>query len=69
MTAVARFGGVAIMNFCRIATLSALGMVALIEPVFAGNPTPGPIAGVGLPAMAIIGGAYWLGRKLLARKN
>ena len=43
-------------------------MVALIEPVFSGpSPTPGPIAGVGLPALAIIGGAYWLGRKLLSR--
>jgi len=56
------------MNIYKIAILAGVGIVALIEPVFAGpSPTPGPIAGVGLPALAIIGGAYWLGRKLLGR--
>ena len=54
----------------RMSALAAVGIVALIEPVFAGaNPTPGPIAGVGFSAIAIVGGAYWLGRKLLGPKG
>ena len=58
------------MRIYKIAALAAVGIVALIEPVFAGaNPTPGPIAGVRFSAIAIVGGAYWLGRKLLGSKN
>jgi hypothetical protein len=39
-------------------------------PALAGiNATPGPIAGIGLPALAVIGGAYWIGRKVSARKK
>ena len=58
------------MNVCRICSLTTIGFVALMEPAFA-TPieAPGPIAGIGLPALAVIGGAYWLGRKLLARKR
>jgi hypothetical protein len=40
--------------------------VASIEPALAG-PTasvPAPIIGAGLPALAILGGGYWLVRKL-----
>jgi uncharacterized membrane protein len=52
----------------RIAGLALLGFAALGEPALAGTaPAPGPIAGVGLPALVLIGGAYWLGRKLLGR--
>jgi len=57
------------MNVCKIAGLAAVSIIALIEPVFAATPTPGPVAGVGLSAIAIVGGAYWVGAKLLRRKN
>jgi len=57
------------MNVYKIATLTWIGIVASIEPVLAGTPTPGPVAGVGLSAIAIVGGAYWVGAKLLRRKN
>ena len=56
------------MTSYRIAGLAALGLIVLIKPALA-VPAPGPIAGAGLPALAIIGGAYWLGRRLLGRKN
>ena len=41
-------------------------MIALIERAFAG-PTvtaPAPIVGAGLPALAVLGGGYWLIKKL-----
>lgn len=49
--------------------LAVVSVTVLVDPAFAGVTAPGPIAGVGLPALAAIGGAYWLGRKLLARKK
>ena len=55
------------MNVYRVCGLSVIGVIALMEPAFAVEPVPGPIAGVGLPALAIVGAAYWVGRKLLAR--
>jgi hypothetical protein len=62
--------GVSDMNMCRIAALAVVAVVASIEPVLAGQtPTPGPIAGVGLASLAIIGGAYWFGRKFFGHKN
>jgi hypothetical protein len=57
------------MSVCRICGLSIIGLVALMEPAFAFEAVPGPIAGIGLPTLAIIGGAYWIGRKVSARKN
>ena len=49
----------------RIAGLASVGFAVLVEPAFAGAvATPGPIVGLGLPALAIIGAAYWLGRKV-----
>jgi hypothetical protein len=59
------------MNIDRIVGLAAIGLAILVVPAFAGNSVsaPGPIAGIGLPAVALIGGAYWAGRKLLARKK
>ena len=40
--------------------------IALIEPAFADYvaAVPGPIIGAGLPALAILGGGYWLVKKL-----
>ena len=58
------------MNLYRIACLATIGLTVLMDPAFAGVvPGPGPIAGIGLPALALIGGAYWVGRKLFARKK
>jgi len=57
------------VNVYRICGLTIIGLMALMEFAFAVEPVPGPIAGVGLPALAVIGGAYWVGRKLLARKK
>jgi hypothetical protein len=43
----------------------AFALVALTDVALAGvNPVPGPIAGAGLPAIAVAGGALWLFRKL-----
>jgi hypothetical protein len=59
-----------IMSAYRIFGFATVGLTALMDPAFAGVPaTPGPIAGIGLPALALIGGAYWIGRKLFAHKK
>ena len=43
-------------------------IIALIEPAFAQwvpvTAVPAPIIGAGLPALAILGGGYWLVKKL-----
>jgi hypothetical protein len=56
-----------LLNFGAPFALVALGaFVASIDPALAG-PTvsvPAPIIGAGLPALAILGGGYWLIRKL-----
>jgi hypothetical protein len=58
------------MNLYRIACSAIIGLTVLMDPAFAGVvPGPGPIAGIGLPALALIGGAYWVGRKLFDRKK
>jgi hypothetical protein len=62
------------MNIIRIVGLASVGFAVLVEPIFAGTGgygpvgVPGPIAGIGLPALVLIGGAYWLGRKFFGRK-
>jgi hypothetical protein len=44
-------------------------IIALIEPAFAGtSPVPGPIIGAGLPVLAVLGGGYWLIKKLRERR-
>jgi hypothetical protein len=53
-----------------IVVLPAIGTVlSLVEPAFAGKTiiTPAPIIG-GLPALAVMGGGYWLIRKLRERR-
>ncbi len=56
-----------------VTTLLGLGVsVAFVSSALAGNivtPVPGPIAGAGLPALAVAGGAYWLVRKLRNRQG
>ena len=39
-------------------------IIALIEPAFAQPAVPAPLMGAGLPALAILGGGYWLVKKL-----
>jgi hypothetical protein len=54
-----------IMNLFRIVGLASVSFAALVETALAGTAgVPGPIVGVGLPALVLIGGAYWVGRKL-----
>jgi uncharacterized membrane protein len=44
-------------------------IVGSIEPALAGaTSVPGPIVGAGLPVLAILGGGYWLIRKLRERR-
>jgi hypothetical protein len=58
------------MYIYRTLAVAAIGLAVLMAPAFAGLSTaPGPIAGIGLPALALIGGAYWIGRKMFARKK
>ena len=52
------------MNPYLLFGCAVIGLIALMEPALAEEAVPGPIAGIGLPAFALIGGAYWLGRKL-----
>jgi hypothetical protein len=44
--------------------------IALIEPAFAGGASavPAPIIGAGLPVLAVLGGGYWLVKKLRERR-
>ena len=57
-------------NMYRVLGLATIGLTVLLNPAYAGiNAAPGPIAGIGLPALALVGGAYWVGRKLFARKK
>jgi hypothetical protein len=53
----------------QIGFLAAASLISITGPAFALNAVPGPVAGIGLPALAIIGGAYWVGRKLLKQKK
>ena len=43
-------------------------IIALIEPAFAQPAVPAPLMGAGLPALAVLGGGYWLIRKLRDRR-
>ncbi len=54
-----------------VTTLLGLGVsLAFVGDAFAGRIiVPGPIAGAGLPALAVVGGAYWLVRKLRNRQG
>jgi hypothetical protein len=53
----------------RIFGLAIIGLAVSMDSAFAVQAAPGPIAGIGLPALALIGGAYWVGRKLFVRKK
>ena len=56
-----------LLSFGASFALLALGtFVASIEPALAGPqaPVPAPIIAAGVPALAILGGGYWLIKKL-----
>jgi hypothetical protein len=58
------------MTLIWIAGLTLVGFAVLVDTALAGSvAAPGPIAGIGLPALVLIGGAYWVGRKLFGRKK
>ncbi len=58
------------MNLYGIFGWSIIGLTVLVDPAFAAEiAAPGPIAGIGLPALALIGGAYWIGRRVMGRKK
>ena len=63
--------GASTMNLDPGSSVSPQPEIAiLVEPALAAiDPAPGPVAGVGLPALALVGGAYWLGRKVFGRKK
>jgi hypothetical protein len=58
------------LNLVAPYALAALGViVASIEPALAQvAPTPAPLIGAGLPALAVLGGGYWLIKKLRERR-
>jgi hypothetical protein len=61
------------LTFVALFAFALLGAItALIEPALAGGASPaavpGPIIGAGLPALAILGGGYWLVKKLRQRR-
>ena len=49
---------------------AVLGTIAAsVEPALAGSVNvPAPVIGAGLPALLILGGAYWLIRKVRERR-
>jgi hypothetical protein len=61
-------------DLASTAIISIAAFLSALAPSLAGFVTPpvgapGPIAGVGLPALAILGGATWLARRMRTRKQ
>jgi hypothetical protein len=55
------------LNLVEPFALAVLGVIIAIAPALAQVPTPAPLIGAGLPAVAVLGGGYWLIRKLRRR--
>jgi hypothetical protein len=59
-------------NLVSAVALAAVGgILASIEPALAGAGSvvvPAPVVAAGLPALAILGGGYWLIRKIRERR-
>ena len=58
------------LNLVAPLAFAVLGVTAAsIEPALAGLVSvPAPVIGAGLPALAILGGGYWLIRKFRQRR-
>ena len=58
------------LNLVAPLAFAVLGVIAAsIEPALASPaPVPAPVIGAGLPALAILGGGYWLIRKFRQRR-
>jgi lipopolysaccharide export LptBFGC system permease protein LptF len=53
------------LNLVAPVALAALGIIiASIQPALALQATPAPIIGAGLPVLVVLGGGFWLIRKL-----
>jgi hypothetical protein len=55
------------LNLVASLAFAFVGVIAAsIEPALAGPPpaVPAPLIGAGLPAFAVLGGGYWLIKKL-----
>jgi hypothetical protein len=48
-------------------SVAGSALLATVMPAFAEVAVPGPLGGVGLPALIVAGGAVWLVRKLRQR--
>jgi hypothetical protein len=44
--------------------ISLGAMISLTESAYAVAAVPGPIVGVGLPVLVVVGAGYWIARKL-----
>jgi hypothetical protein len=56
-------------NSVAVVAAGTVAWAGSIEVAFAGTFTvPGPLAGAGLPALAVAGGALWVFRKLRSRR-
>ena len=58
-------------NYAAVLVGLAIAWLGLTDVALAGNPiaVPGPVAGAGLPALAVAGGALWVFRKLRSRRQ
>jgi len=57
------------MNIFRILSVATIALIVAAEPFAGPGAAPGPIAGIGLSALVLVGGAYWVGRKFYAREK
>jgi len=58
------------LNLVTTSAFAALNIIAAtIQPALAGVPgVPAPVVGAGLPLLAVLGGGYWLIKKLRERR-
>jgi lipopolysaccharide export LptBFGC system permease protein LptF len=57
------------LNLVAPLAIAVLGITAAsIQPAFASVAVPAPIIGAGLPVLAVLGGGYWLVKKLRERR-
>jgi hypothetical protein len=57
------------LNLVAPLAFAVLGVIATsIESALAGTSVPAPVIGAGLPVLAILGGGYWLIRKIRGRR-